>query len=164
MPYCQLYYHLVWATKNREPLLTSNVEPTIHGYIWQKANSLGGIVFALNGVEDHVHLVVSIPAKISVSTFVGQVKGVASTKFNKSGHDGSPFFWHDEYGAFTFDAKRLPNYIAYVEKQKEHHRDNTVIPILERIASRTGVNVREMPAIYTVEDVAWREEMLGLGD
>ncbi|MCP4367700.1 MAG: IS200/IS605 family transposase, partial [Deltaproteobacteria bacterium] len=83
MPYYQLFYHIVWATKNRLPLLTAQIEPTIHNYVRTKAIGLEATVFAINGIEDHVHVVASIPPKIAVSTFIGQIKAVASTKFNK---------------------------------------------------------------------------------
>jgi putative transposase len=71
LPYYQLYYHIVWATKFRSPLLTPEVEPVIHGYCRSKAVGLGATVYALNGAEDHVHLVVTIPPSISVAKFVG---------------------------------------------------------------------------------------------
>ena len=116
----------------------------------------------MNGIEDHVHLVASIPAKIAVSRFVGQVKAVASTKFNKSEPNGQPFFWQEEYGAFTFDRKRLPNYISYVERQKGHHAQGTTIPILERTDTGKAVIVREATAVYQVEEAAWRRELEGL--
>ena len=132
MPYCQLFYHLVWATKNREPLLTSEIEPVIYSYLRRKAVGLGATLHALNGTEDHVHMVVSIPPKIAVAKFIGQVKGVASTRFNKEHHEHPGFFWQAEYGAFTFDKRRLPNHVAYVNKQKEHHADGTTIAVLER--------------------------------
>ena len=92
MPYCQLFYHLVWSTKQRQPLLTLEVEPVIHGFLRSKAIGLGAILFALDGVTDHVHMVVSIPPKIALATFVGQIKAVASTKFNKVDSHHLPFF------------------------------------------------------------------------
>ena len=134
MPYWQLYYHAVWATKNREPLLTPEVEPQIHGLLRQKAEALGATVFALNGAEDHVHLVVSIPPKVAVSKFIGQIKAVASTTFNKSGATADAvFYWQEEYAVFSLDRKRLPRHIGYVERQKEHHSRGDVIPALERV-------------------------------
>lgn len=51
MPYCQLYYHFVWTTKLRRPLLTPKIEPIIYNYLRTKAIELGGLVFALNGKE-----------------------------------------------------------------------------------------------------------------
>lgn len=101
MPYCQLFYHLVWSTKNRQPILTPDAEPIVHNFLRAKAIGLGATVFALNGIEDHVHLVVSIPPKIAVSKFVGQVKAVAATKFNKSTLGNHPLFWQNEYAAFS---------------------------------------------------------------
>lgn len=160
MPYWQLFYHIVWSTKNREPLLTPSIEPIIHGFLRSKAIGLGATVFALNGVEDHVHLVVAIPPKIAVAKFIGQVKAVASTKFNKAGLSDRPFFWQAEYGAFSFDGKRLPNYIAYVERQKEHHTKGTTIPILERMEGGTSsLILREAESAYQVEDADWRREL-----
>ena len=160
MPYCQLFYHLVWSTKNREPLLTSQVEPIIHNYVRTKAIGLGAIVFAINGIEDHVHIVASIPPRIAVATFIGQIKGVASTKFNKSYRDHHPpFFWQEEYGAFSFDGKRLPNYIAYVERQKEHHDNQRTIPLLERTSGEGVKLIREDDVGYVFEDEMWRREM-----
>ncbi len=164
MPYWQLFYHLVWSTKDRQPLLTHQVEKYIYGYLTSKAVGLKGVVYAIGGTADHIHMVVSIPPAISVSKFVGQIKGAASTRFNKSGISEVPFEWQDEYGAFSFDAKRLPNYIAYVERQKEHHAEGTIIPILERMTSENvGPRlVREDASFYATEVDSWRDELMKL--
>jgi len=138
MPYWQLFYHMVWATKNREPLLTLDVEPVIYGFLRGKATGLGAVVCALNGVTDHVHMVASIPPKIAVATFIGQVKAVATTRFNKSG-----------YG------KRLPNYITYVGRQKEHHAQGNTIPILERTGDGGPQVLRETRVDYSLEQDDW---------
>jgi REP element-mobilizing transposase RayT len=161
MSYWQLFYHLVWSTKNRLPLLTPQVEPTVHNYLRAKAIGLEAIVFALNGTIDHVHMVVSIPPKLAVAKFVGQIKAVASVKINQISN-APEFYWQDEYGAFSFDAKRLPNYIAYVERQKEHHSNQNTIPVLER-TDDVGVQlIKEGDNIYAVENMQWRKEMIEL--
>jgi REP element-mobilizing transposase RayT len=162
MPYWQLFYHIVWATHKRELLLTPDVEPVIHEYLRNKAIGLEASVFALNGTFDHVHMVAAIPPKIAVAKFIGQIEAVASTKFNKSDLGVTSFFWQEEYGVFSFDGKRLPNYIAYVERQKQHHADCTTIPILER-ADGEGVQIiRELstPYLFYVDD--WRYELEAL--
>ena len=157
MPYCQLFYHLVWSTKNRQPLLTPLVEKHVYGYLTGKAVGLRGVVYALGGTVDHVHMVVAIPPAVSVAKFIGQVKGVASTRFNKSGVSDVRFEWQGEYGAFSFDAKRLPNYIAYVERQKEHHTEGTIIPVLERMTSENAGPrlVREAMSPYLAGADRW---------
>lgn len=159
MPYWKLYYHAVWATKDRLPMLTPEVEPVIFDFLRRKASGLGAIVFALNGTLDHVHLVAAIPPKIAVAKFIGQIKAVASTKFNKSGLRPEPFFWQDEYGVFSFDAKRLPNFVGYVERQKEHHAQAALIPALERADAEGGWPLREPSPTYTEADAGWRREM-----
>ena len=163
MPYWQLFYHIVWSTKNREPLLTPDVEPVIHGFLRSKASGLEAVVFALNGTVDHVHMVAAIPPKIAVAKFIGQIKAVASTKFNKSGRV-EVFFWQEEYGVFSFDGKRLPNYIAYVERQKEHHAQHTTIPILERTEGETVGLLCESVTPYALNNDEWRCEFENLGN
>ena len=131
MPFVQLFYHLVWATKDRQPLLLPALEPVVHVYLRAKATGLGGVLFALNGAEDHVHMVVSVPPRIALATFIGQVKAVASTRVNRARPGEVQLLWQGEYGAFSFDARHLPHIVAYVEKQKQHHAENRTIPILE---------------------------------
>ena len=158
MPYWQLFYHLVWSTKNREPFLTPQVEPIVYGFIRSKTIGLGATLFALNGTEDHVHVVAAIPPAIAVAKFVGQVKGVSATKFNKGGF-GTAVQWQGEYGAFSFDGKRLQNFIAYVERQKKHHAENKIIPILERTADRGIVLTRETAPTYESRSQEWWDEL-----
>lgn len=132
MSYWQLFYHIVWTTKNREPLLTLDLEPIVHGLLRSKAIGLGATVFALNGTIDHVHLVAASPPKIAVAKFIGQVKGATSARLNQLDAVALPFAWQDEYGVFSFDSKRLSNYISYVTRQKEHHAQGAILPFLER--------------------------------
>jgi len=128
----RLFYHLVWATYQREPLVIPELEPMIHGLLRSKAIALGATVYALNGMPDHIHMVATIPPSISLAAFIGKIKGAASTRINKAGVHDRPFFWQDEYAAFSFDAKRLPRVVKYVENQKVHHAQAGLIPALER--------------------------------
>ncbi len=133
MPYCQLFYHIVWATKFREPLITPEIEPAVHNFIRQKALELEATLFALNGYIDHIHLIAAVPPKIALAKFIGQVKAVASVRVNRSGLSTTPFYWQEEYSVFTFDRARLPSLIAYVHHQKEHHSQSTTVASLEEI-------------------------------
>ena len=78
MPYYRLFYQVIWATKGRQPSITQSNRGLIYGAISSKVDALSGIIHALNGMEDHVHLVVTIPPNIAIGTFIGQVKGGAS--------------------------------------------------------------------------------------
>ena len=162
MPYCQLYYHLVWTTRNHTPLLTPAAEPAILDFLRWRAVGLGAAVFALSGAGDHVHLVAAIPPRIAVAAFIAQVQNSAASRFNRRSPE-EPLAWAESYGALTFDGKRLPYVIAYVERQKEHHVAGTLIPVLERTEEQTGGAgaVREVAVAYDEPGYAmWWEEMM----
>lgn len=131
MPYCRLYYHVVWGIKNREPLITPKIEPVLYDFIRSKAIGLGGIVYALNGAEDHIHLVAHIPRTAPIAQFIGKVKGSSSARLNKSGIGGGHFYWQAEYSAFTVSEILVPKIIRYVKMQKTHHKQGTCDPELE---------------------------------
>jgi hypothetical protein len=107
-------------------------------------------------------MVVSIPPKIAVATFIGQVKGVAATRFNKSGVRDLPLFWQNEYGVFSFDYKRLPNLVSYVERQKEPHAHDKIIPVLERTDDQGVRILHEVESSYVINDDVWWQEMMSL--
>jgi len=133
MPYWQLYYHLVWATKNREPLITADLEPELHAYLRGKGLSLGGIVHAVGGVSDHTHVVVSIPPRLAVAGYVGQLKGASSHWVNHLSGFTGPFAWQEGYGVITFSKRSLPDVVRYVLNQHAHHATGDLISAMERI-------------------------------
>ena len=131
MPYCRLYYHIIWGTKYREPIITPEIEPVLYNFIRSKAIGLGGFLHALNGTEDHVHLIVSIPGTIPLAQFIGKIKGASSTKLNKSGLGDDHFYWQTGYSAFTINEKLVSFYMKYVVNQKYHHQEGTMNSQLE---------------------------------
>ena len=129
----RLYYHLVWATKERHPLITPNIEPELYGYIIGKADALGCITHAVGGIEDHLHLVSSIPPKLSIADFVQHIKGSSAYHLNHGDFSSTEKFkWQRGYGVFSLGSKKLPEAITYVVNQKEHHGQDTTIPALEQ--------------------------------
>jgi putative transposase len=68
------YYHVIWATKYRAPLITPEIEPIIFGIAHSKSLDAGGKLLAVNAVEDHVHLAATIPPRIALSAWVKQIK------------------------------------------------------------------------------------------
>jgi putative transposase len=133
MPYWRLFYHVVWGTKNRLALIDPAWEKDLYGYLWGKATALECIPHAMGGMPDHIHVVISIPLKLSVATLIGQLKGASSHYINKEYADGS-FLWQAEYGVFSFSEKSLSAIVDYVNNQKKHHADNTLNITMENIA------------------------------
>ncbi len=127
----RLYYHLVWATKERQPLITRKHEEKLYGYIISKAYEIATIIHAINGIENHIHLVVSIPPKISISDFVQKIKGSSTYYMNHLDIVEDMFAWQRGYGVFSLGRKQLEQALIYVKNQKEHHLHGTVISSLE---------------------------------
>ncbi len=131
MPFYQLYYHLVWATYKREPMITEKVEKLIFGTILNKAKDLGCTIHAIGGVDDHIHVAITIPPKLNVAEVIGQLKGASSHYVNQQLGPGS-FRWQRGYGALSFSSRIMEPIVAYIRNQKVHHRKNTTIAIFER--------------------------------
>ena len=102
-------------------MISGDIEGALFHFIRSKVGGLGGYLYAINGVSDHIHLVVSIPVKISISTFIGQIKAVASTRINKTRLGLGEFRWQTGFSIFSVSEKDLPFIIQYVENQKVHH-------------------------------------------
>ncbi|MGK7923946.1 MAG: IS200/IS605 family transposase [Spirulina sp.] len=133
MAYWRLYYHIVWATKNRHPYLTPIRENQLYPYIVNKADSLGCIIHVIGGVEDHIHVIVSIPPKLAIAEFVKKIKGSSSRFLNNITNPSLQFAWQEGYGVFSLGGKQLDRAINYVQNQKEHHAKKTAIASLEMI-------------------------------
>ena len=132
MPYWRLYYHGVWACKNRESMITPELEPQLHQYLRGKALELDATMHAVGGIEDHVHICFSLAPKYDVANFIGKLKGASShwvTHVLKHPHE---FDWQRGYGVLSFAKKDLGRVVVYVQNQKEHHHGKTTNEEMEK--------------------------------
>jgi putative transposase len=125
------HYHLVWATKDRLPLITPDREMLLLPYVRGKVDALGCLVQAIGCVPDHIHLVISMPPTLAIADFVKQVKGSSAYHLNHQPDTTETFAWQRGYGVFTLGSKQCPRAIDYVNNQKNHHQKNTTIAALE---------------------------------
>jgi putative transposase len=130
MSYWRLFYHAVWSTKDRQPLIDPGWGKELYGYLWGKATALECIPHAINGMPDHLHIVLSIPPRLAVAEVIGQLKGAGSHHVNES-HFRGGFAWQGEYSVFSISESALEKIVSYINKQKQHHADRTLIDILE---------------------------------
>ena len=100
MPYWRLFYHAVWSTRDRQPLIDPAWEKDFYGYLWGKITFLECIPQAINGMPDHLHVVLSIPPRVAVASIIGQLKGASSHHINEQYLDGK-FAWQGEYSIFS---------------------------------------------------------------
>lgn len=127
----ELYVHLVWATWDRLPLLTPEIERRVYRNLEHEAEKHGCTVLAIGGVEDHVHLLVTLPSTISIAELVKQLKGVSSQFVNATLQPTTVFKWQGSYGAFSLSRSHVDRIKTYVDRQKEHHATANLFPELE---------------------------------
>jgi putative transposase len=124
----RLYYHLVWGTKKRQPLINPDRESVLYHYIIGKADALACMVHAINGIEDHIHLVVSITPTLSIADFVKNIKGSSAYHLNQDlSASKDKFAWQEGYGVFSLGSKQLDQAVIYVQNQKLHHLNGTAL-------------------------------------
>ena len=128
----RLYLHLVWATWDRLPLITPEIERPLYRCLQKEAQDKDCTVLALNGVADHVHLVVSFPTTITIAELVKQVKGVSSRFVNDQLSPGTKFKWQGFYSAFTVSRWDVNRIVTYVKRQKEHHAADDLLTEWEK--------------------------------
>ena len=131
----ELYIHIVWTTKNREPLIQPDIEAPIYRCIGNEVHKLKCRVLALGGMPDHVHLLVSITATTNLDHLMNQVKGVSSHMANDSLVSGKNFSWQRGYGAFSIGRNLIKTVTAYIQNQKQRHHSNELWPEWEQSES-----------------------------
>lgn len=129
-----VFIHLVWATWDRLPMITPAIERRLYRCVQSVAEDIGCTVLALNGIEDHTHLFVSIPSTIEIAHLMKQVKGVSSHFVSQTLRPPSPFKWQGGYGAFSVSRWDVEMIIGYIRRQKEHHGRAELRQELEEIA------------------------------
>ncbi len=123
--YVSSLYHCVWSTKSRR----RTIEPELRDRLWPY---LGGIAsknkmkaLAIGGVEDHVHILLSLPSTIEIAKAVQLIKGGSSKWVHETFPEHREFSWQEGYGAFSIGISQIDDTVKYIENQAEHHRRRT---------------------------------------
>ncbi|MEQ9236284.1 IS200/IS605 family transposase [Coleofasciculus sp. E2-BRE-01] len=133
--FTQLYLHCVWATWDRLPLITSDIQEAVHAAIIGECQQLKCTVITLGGIEDHVHLLISFPPTLAVSDLIKQIKGSSSHLVTHEIKSGEFFKWQGSYGAFSVSHDNLDQIANYIRNQPIHHRQKSIIPTWELMAN-----------------------------
>ena len=136
-------FHCVFSTKQRRPF----IEPALRERLWPM---MGGIAreqglkaLAIGGVEDHIHLLLSLSSTVSLAQALQMIKGVSS----KWVHDIFPehrlFAWQEGYGAFSIGVSQIDATRAYIQSQPEHHRKTTFQEEFRAFLKKHGIEYDE---------------------
>ncbi len=129
----QLYYHFIWSTHSRDPLIDRNWRPKLLTILNEEVKSKGGITIRHNAMPDHVHLLVRLQPKIAPSDFIGKVKGATSFRVNREIETKYKLQWQEGYGVLSLRQDELTTVSRYIDRQEDHHKSNKVSELLETI-------------------------------
>jgi REP element-mobilizing transposase RayT len=118
----RLHIHLVFSTKNREPIITDGVRDALHAYMATVLQNLGCAPVLINSVEDHAHLLFDLSRTVSISQVVEDVKKASSKWIKTQTPEFAGFAWQSGYGAFAVSESNVEAVREYIANQREHHR------------------------------------------
>ncbi|CAN5234956.1 IS200/IS605 family transposase [soil metagenome] len=119
------YLHIIFSTKNRQPLIDASIEKELHYYLAGLCTELECYPIKIDGYDDHVHIVCSLSKKIALMTFMEKIKSHSSKWIKTKSESYENFYWQGGYGAFSVREADLPRLIAYLNNQHEHHKKVT---------------------------------------
>ena len=118
-----LLSHCVWSTKHREPLIKTELKPRLNSYMRTVIENEGARLLFINGVEDHVHLLLELPLTLLIPDLIEKVKPTTTKWMNRTFPElNNKFRWQAGYGAFSVGKSNMQAVINYIENQEEHHK------------------------------------------
>lgn len=123
--FTQIYIHVVFSVKGRQNLINTFWKDELYKYICGIVNCKEQKVYAIGGMADHIHLLLSIKPNISISDFVRDIKANSSKWINEKQFVKGKFQWQEGFGAFSYAQSQLDNVISYINNQEHHHQTKT---------------------------------------
>jgi putative transposase len=120
--YSKIYLHFVFTVKYRENLLKKEWRDELFKYMAGIVKAKNQIPIIINGVENHVHMLVAIRPNINISDFIRDVKNNSSKYINETKCLSKKFFWQEGFGVFSYHQSMIDVIQRYIENQEEHHR------------------------------------------
>jgi REP-associated tyrosine transposase len=119
--FTQIYIQVVFAVNGRQSLITSSFKEDLFKYIGGTIRNAGQKLIAINGMPDHVHILIGMKPNIALSAFVKDIKVASSRLINDKGWVRGRFSWQEGFGAFSYSQSHLSKVARYIENQERHH-------------------------------------------
>jgi len=142
MSFTKVWIHAVWGTKNREPVLISEVRKLLFSHIKEYARSKEIFILCINGHVDHVHCLFALNTELALAKTMQLLKGESSHWANEQKLVKPKLFWADEYFAASVSESVLEKVKAYINNQEEHHRKMTFLQEYEMFVEKAGIRKR----------------------
>ncbi|HEX3997622.1 MAG TPA: IS200/IS605 family transposase [Pirellulales bacterium] len=118
----QLFYHFTWATHAREPHIDRSIRPPILQVLHEEVLTRGGRPIRHNAMPDHLRLLVRLPPALSISEFIGKVKGATAYRVNHELRPKFKLLWQEGYGVLSLREDEVEKVSRYIDNQEEQHR------------------------------------------
>lgn len=138
MPYTKIWIHLIWSTKNREPIIYQELRPKLFHHIRENAKIKGIYFDTINGYLDHVHVLLRLKPDQSVAKVAQLLKGESSHWVNDQKLTGVKFEWQDEYIALSVSESLVDKVREYIKNQEKHHQKKTFAEEYEQFMKKYG--------------------------
>ena len=141
--YRQIFYQIVFSTKNREATINEAHEQELYKYIWGIINKHHCKLYRINSLPDHVHIFSDLHPSVCLADFVKAIKGASSIWMKECGL--FPLFsnWQEGYGAFTYSIREKEMIVNYIKNQKEHHQAEEFIDEYKRMLQENEIEFDE---------------------
>jgi putative transposase len=141
--YRQIFYHIVFGTKQRRPTIDETHCSKLYQYISGIIKNKNCKLYRINGVEDHIHIFSDLHPTVSLSDYIKDIKVATSIWMKASGIFPKFEAWQGGYGAFTYSLREKDMIINYVKNQKEHHKKETFYNEFRRLLMENGIEFEE---------------------
>ncbi|HEX2473505.1 MAG TPA: IS200/IS605 family transposase [Lacipirellulaceae bacterium] len=138
--YVSALFHCVFTTKERRDTITEDLQERVWPYMGGIARENNMRALAIGGVEDHVHLLLSIPSTLSVAKALQLIKGGSSTWVHETFPEYHRLEWQEGYGAFSIGVSQVDDTRQYIANQREHHRTKTFQEEFLAFLERHGID------------------------
>ena len=141
--YTKIYYHFVFATKHREPVLDEDRRDDLFRYIWGLLKNRKCQLIRINGMYDHVHVFLHIHPTVKLADIVKEIKTSSVAWISKI--KIFPHFtnWQEGYGAFTHSYQESDTIIEYIKNQQEHHKVISFLDEYRNLLKKSGLTFNE---------------------
>jgi len=120
--FSQIYIQVVFAVKGRNNLIHTQWEEDVYKYITGIVQNKGQKMLAINGMPDHIHFLIGMKPSCCLSDLVREIKKSSNSYIKEKNFVKSKFEWQSGFGAFSYSRSALDNVIAYINRQKKHHK------------------------------------------
>lgn len=123
--YTQIHIQFVFAVKFRDAVIHSSWKDELYRYMTGIVQNNKHKLIAINGMPDHIHILIGMRPTQSISDLMQDIKGSSSKWINQKGFIKGKFEWQEGYGAFSYGKSQVKDVIAYIENQEQHHSKKT---------------------------------------